>query len=392
MPQKARTSKRKHNAREAIRDMKTYNNLFDKITDPANIEAAIQKAAKGKRAKHSVQRALENPVKIAAEVSEKLKAGTWQPVPLHNAREINDGIALKKRIIVCPQFIREQIVHHSVMRVCAPLFMRKFYRYSCGSVPGRGREFAARYIGKELLNRKRTKYFAKLDVKKFFDNISPLYAFRELRRTIRDKKTLLLFAKILRSNKVRMPDGTIRRGGVPIGFYTSPWIANILLNPLDHALKEICGVQVVVRYVDDILLMDSNKRRLKKAIAFVKAFLAKIKLALKREPSIHKVDKQKITFIGLVFTRGKTTMNAAAFLRACRTAKHIGKKRKLTIYDARKMLSYAGQFKHTNTRGAFKKYIEPNVNLKACRAKIQRRDKACGEQQKATPNPKQQSR
>ena len=28
--------------------MKTYNNLFDKITDPANIEAAIQKAAKGK--------------------------------------------------------------------------------------------------------------------------------------------------------------------------------------------------------------------------------------------------------------------------------------------------------------------------------------------------------
>lgn len=37
--------------------MKTYNNLFDKITDPLNIEAAIQKAAKGKRRKHSVRRA-----------------------------------------------------------------------------------------------------------------------------------------------------------------------------------------------------------------------------------------------------------------------------------------------------------------------------------------------
>ena len=366
--------------------MKTYNNLFDKITDPANIEAATRKAAKGKRSKYSVRRALENPAAVAATISAQLKSGTWQPVPLHNAREINDGIALKKRIIVCPQFIREQVVHHSVMRVCAPLFIRKFYRYSCGSVPGRGREFAAKYISKELQDRKKTKYFAKLDVKKFFDNISPLYAFKELRRTIRDKRTLLLFAKILRANKVRMPDGSIRRGGVPIGFYTSPWIANILLNPLDHALKETCGVAIAVRYVDDILIMDSNKRRIKRAIAYVKEFLTARRLSLKREPAIHKTDKQKITFIGIVFTREKRTMNSAAFLRACRTARRIGKKHKLTIYDARKMISYAGQFKHTNTRAAFKKYIKDNVSLKACRAKIQRRDKACGEQQNLTLN------
>lgn len=366
--------------------MKTYNNLFDKITDPLNIEAAIQKAAKGKRRKHSVRRALKNPQEIAAKISAELKTGTWRPVQQHNAREINDGIALKKRIIVCPQFIREQVVHHSVMRICAPLFLRKFYRYSCGSIPGRGREFASKHISKMLLDRKNTKYFVKLDVKKFFDSVSPLYAFREIRRTIRDKRTLLLFAKILRANKVRMPDSSIRRGGVPIGFYTSPWIANVLLNPLDHYLKEQCGVAVVVRYVDDILLMDSNKRRLKKAVAAVKTFLAARKLRLKREPAIHRTDKCKITFIGFVFTRGKTVMNAAAFLRACRTARHIGKKRKLTIYDARRVLSYCGMFKHTNTRKAFAKYIAPNVDIRKCREKIQRRDKACGEQRNLIPS------
>lgn len=193
-------------------------------------------------------------------------------------------------------------------------------------------------------------------------------------------------AKILRANKVRMPDGNIRRGGVPIGFYTSPWIANVLLNPLDHYLKEQCGVAVVVRYVDDILLMDSNKRRLKKAVAVVKTFLAARKLRLKREPAIHRTDKCKITFIGFVFTRGKTIMNAAAFLRACRTARHIGKKRKLTIYDARRVLSYCGMFKHTDTRKAFAKYIAPNVDIRKCREKIQRRDKACGEQRNLIPN------
>ena len=367
--------------------MKTYNNLFDKIVDPANIEAAIHKAAKGKHNKYSVQKALQNPDGVAAEVCAQLKRGTWRPVPIHNAREINDGIALKKRIIVCPQFIREQIVHHAVMRICAPLFMRKFYRYSCGSIPGRGREFAAKYISKELLNRKKTKYYAKLDIKKFFDSVSPLRAFKEIKRTIRDRKTLLLFAKILRGNKVRMPDGSIRYGGIPIGFYTSPWIANIILNPLDHLLKEIFGVAVVVRYVDDILLMDSNKRRLQKAVKAVEAFLDERKLRLKRAAAIHRVDKQKITFIGLVFSRGKVAMNAAAFLRACRAARRIGKKRKLTVYDARKMISYAGQFKHTNTRGAFKKYIAPNVSLKACRAKIRRRDKYVAKSRKQRTAP-----
>lgn len=221
--------------------MKTYNNLFDKITDPLNIEAAIQKAAKGKRRKHSVRRALKNPQEIAAKISAELKTGTWRPVEQHNAREINDG-------------------------------------------------------------------------------------------------------------------------------------------------KEQCGVAVVVRYVDDILLMDSNKRRLKKAVAAVKTFLAARKLRLKREPAIHRTDKCKITFIGFVFTRGKTIMNAAAFLRACRTARHIGKKRKLTIYDARRVLSYCGMFKHTNTRKAFAKYIAPNVDIRKCREKIQRRDKACGEQRNLIPS------
>lgn len=361
--------------------MKTYNNLFNKITDTTNIETAIYKAAKGKRNKYGVKRALENPGVVAELISEQLKSGIWKPVPFHNAREINDGIALKKRIIVCPQFVREQVVHHSIMRVCAPLFMRKFYRYSCGSIPGKGREFASKYISKMLLNRKKTKYFTKLDIKKFFDSINPLHAFRELRRTIRDRKVLLIFAKILRSNKVRMPDGSIRRGGVPIGFYTSPWIANILLNPLDHYLKEQCGIAVVVRYIDDILLMDSNKHRLKKAVVAVKEFLTARNLRLKRDPAIHQTNKSKITFIGFVFTRGKTVMNSATFLRACRTARRIGRKEKLTIYDARRIISYCGMFKHTNTRMAFTKYITSNVDIKKCRKIIQRSDKACGEQQ-----------
>lgn len=171
--------------------MKTYNNLFDQICDPANIEKAILKASLGKRHKKSVQRALRKRKEIAAYLSEQLKTGQWRPIELHSAKVINDGVELKKRLIICPAFVREQIVHHAIFNVCAPLFQRKFYRYSCGSVPERGAEFAKKYIEKKVRrSRAKTKYVCKLDVKKYFPTARPSVIFRELRRTIRDRRVL----------------------------------------------------------------------------------------------------------------------------------------------------------------------------------------------------------
>ena len=86
--------------------MKTYNNLFDQICDPANIEKAILKASLGKRLKKSVQRALRKRKEIAAYLSEQLKTGQWRPIELHSAKVINDGVELKKRLIICPAFVK----------------------------------------------------------------------------------------------------------------------------------------------------------------------------------------------------------------------------------------------------------------------------------------------
>ena len=355
--------------------MKTYNNLFDKFTRVENIKASIKEAAKGKRHKKSVQYALENVEEIAFEISKQLQMMQWRPKEIHNVRVINDGIAMKKRNIVCPEFIREQIVHHAIMRVTAPLFQRKFYRYSCGSVPKRGKEFAIKYLAKQLLDRRKAKYFTVIDIHHCFESIRPSIVFKELRRTISDKKTLLLFARILRYNKVRMPDGTIKRSGLLMGMFTSPWLANILLNPLDHLLKEECEMNTVVRYMDDIIIIHSNKRRMKRALARAEAFLEERKLKLKQAPAIHLVDKVAINYIGATLARGKTTLGSRMFLKAKRAATKVAKKQKPTLYDARKMVSYAGQFKHYNTRKAFVKYVDQKVSIKKCRAIISEKER-----------------
>lgn len=355
--------------------MKTYNNLFDQISSVENVEAALYEAARGKRKKRSVIGALAHSREVAERISNQLREGAWKPVEIHTAREINDGVSRKKRIIVCPEFVREQIVHHAIMRVCGPLFQKKFYQYSCGSVPGKGKDTVVEYIAKKIKDRRSTKYYATLDIRKCYENIRPSVAFREIRRTISDKRVLKLFAMILRYNKVRMPDGTLKRNGLLMGMFTSPWIANILLNPLDHYIKEELGINVEVRYMDDIFLAHGNKRKLRNAIASVESFLAQRKLALKSTPAIHKIDDVPVRFLGVLFRRGKTTLTGELFLRITRIVSRIAKKPILNVHDAKRIVSYAGHFKHLDTRKAFMKYIGSKITIKKCRVMISRKER-----------------
>lgn len=355
--------------------MKTYNNLFDKIADIENIKKAIIEAAKGKRKKQSVIKALENIDNVAEYISSQLKHGTWRPKQIHNVKQINDGIALKKRNIICPDFVQEQIVHHAILRVCSPLFMKKFYRHSYGSVPKRGKEEAIKNIHKVIQNSSKAKYFSVIDIHHFFESTTPLVSFRAIRKTISDKRVLLLYFLILHNNLVRFPDGTIKRNGLLMGMFTSPWVANVVLNKVDHIFKDDDGIYFMARYMDDIIIIDSNKRKMMKSLNNVQNYLSTIGLRLKKTPQIHKIDNVAISFIGATITREKSVMRPLTFLRAKRIAKRISKKDKISIFDARRILSISGQFKHLNTYQAYKKYINIYVNKRKCRQIVSKKER-----------------
>lgn len=354
--------------------MKTYNGLFEKIVDEKNIQRAILKASLGKRDKASVRRALSHIEEVARSLSEQLKSETWQPLDLHKTTEINDGVELKKRFIVCPNFVREQCVHHAIMNICEPLFRKKFYEYSCGSVKGKGGDQAKKYIAKIIRKYPaKTKYVAKLDIKKFFHNVRPSFVFHEIRKTIRDKKVLRLFALILRANK-QVINGEIVKGGIPIGFYTSPIFANILLNSLDHYIKEVLGIEFYVRYMDDIIMFSPNRRKLKRVCMAVEARIKELKMSLKPIWQIHRF--RSVNFIGYQFKRnGSIRIRDKIFLKSVRLIRRASAKARLTIYDCLRILSYVGKYKAANTYSAFKRYISPYVNIRELRKRVSRHSK-----------------
>jgi len=62
-------------------------------------------------------------------------------------------------------------------------------------------------------------------------------------------------------------------------------------------------------------------------------------------------------------------------IKATRKAKHIYKKGKITVYEARQMLSYIGWIKATNSYQMYLDYIAPYVNIQHCKHCISRYDK-----------------
>ena len=155
--------------------MKTVNNLFDKIVDKDNIRLALHNAARGRKDRKTVQKALANEDEFVSQIQLCLNnGGTFLPL-FHKAKIINDGIQAKKRIIVCPEF-EEHVVQHAIFQVCKPIFISRFYKHSYSSIPGYGgTENMIKYIRHIFKdkNPRNYKYFVKLDIKKFFDNVNP---------------------------------------------------------------------------------------------------------------------------------------------------------------------------------------------------------------------------
>lgn len=82
------------------------------------------------------------------------------------------------------------------------------------------------------------------------------------------------------TNNLTMPNGfrTHSEGkntdkGLPIGNLTSQWFGNFYLNSLDHFVKHTLGVRYYGRYVDDFVIVHTDKSYLKSLILTIEKFL-----------------------------------------------------------------------------------------------------------------------
>lgn len=319
--------------------MKRIGNLWEKIIDKNNIQLAIYNASKGKRNRRVVQKILNNIVFYTNEIQKILIDGY---IPnQYKKKKIFDGARQKERIIYKPKFYPDQIVHWCLMQVIEDVIQKGMYKFCCASVKGRGELYATKYIEKILIkDRKNTKYYIKLDIKKFYPSINKEILKNKFRNIIKDRNTLILMDAIVDS---------FEDSGVPIGNYTSQHFANYYLQNLDHYIKENLKAKYYCRYMDDIIIFGANKKKLHKMLDEIILFLKKEKLEVKKNYKVAKTDACLIDFIGRRFGRGYTILRDTTFLRFKRRIKKVSKKKYINFKDATAVISYYGILKHTNS-------------------------------------------
>lgn len=291
----------------------------------------------------------------------------------HKPVEINDGIAVKKRIIVVPT-VEECIVHHAVTNVLKDIVSKSMYEHSYASIPGHGTHKATKAVKKWIRKKNtNTKYCLQLDIKKFFDSVDQDILLSKLSKIIRDKQYYKYLEKIIRTTSK----------GIPLGFTTSQWFANFLLTELDHKIKQLYGVKYYIRFMDDMVIFGSNKRKLHKIKDRIELYLNNVlNLTLKSNWQVFLMDTIRgfkkgrfLDFLGFKFYREYTGLRSKIALRVRRKAKRIFKKGKPNIHDVRQMVTYAGLVKYANCYKWFQKYVLTYVSIKYLRRKISKYDK-----------------
>ncbi len=290
--------------------------LFEDICDEQNIKHAILHSSLGKRNQRRVKHILDNMDVYAIKIKDMLLTYRYEPSP-YVEKTIIDGANKKERVICKPRYYPDQIIHWALMLQIQPVIMRGMYEYCCGSVPGKGTGYGQKTLRKWLnSDHKNTKYCLKLDISKFYPSINNEILKEMFRRKIKDGRCLFLIDKIVDSSK-----------GLPIGNYTSQWFSNFYLEGLDHYIKEVLRAKYYIRYVDDIVILCPNKRKLHKMFECIRIYLSEIKLSVKGDWQIFSVDKRPIDFLGFKFYRNKTILRKRTALRIMRRMRKIKKKR-----------------------------------------------------------------
>lgn len=404
--------------------MRSYNNLYEPMLHDDYIRKCFKDAAKGKTKRNDVQKILENLDAEVGILKEILQREMFVP-DFHKKCVINENNCHKTRRILKPNYKYEQVVHHCAIGQFKPIVLKGLYDFSCGSIPGRGVHYGKKYMKKWIESYDGKKlYVLKMDIHHFFESIDRTILKKKLREVIRDGRFYRLMCvlveydrtaetiKILEDVSTEMSEDEVRslvsciafdddagalevlqgagvsgatfeatrdvicdrRKGVPLGYFTSQWFGNFYLKKLDHYIKQELKVDHNMRYVDDMVILGRNKKKLHAVRRAIAEYLEKeLKLELKKDWQVFRfeyvakdgsVRGRMLDYMGFQFHHDRITMRKSTIQRARIKAYRIKAKEKITWYDAAAMLSYMGWFKHTDTYDYYLRYIKPCVNVK----------------------------
>lgn len=320
--------------------MKREKDIYSKIMNRGNLYSAHIKASKGKAHYTEVRNtnlSLENKL---SELKELLESESYSLKKEDYSFELINDKGKERELYKLPYY-PHRIIQWAIINVTMPIFMKNFTDCTYASLKKRGIHLAVKKLRYNLGEDKQgTKYCLKLDIKKFYPSINNQILMNKIERKFKDIRFLNLMRTIIFS----MGDK-----GIPIGSLLSQYLANFYLSSFDHYCKEILKLKYYHRYMDDIVILHSDKRFLHGLkIKFDKVLDKYYDLTIKSNWQIFPVDARGIDFVGYRFFHNRLILRRRIYIKS----RYVFSR----PYKHKAFYSYYGWCKHTNMIPFMEKY------------------------------------
>lgn len=335
--------------------------IWEELINISHCNQSVLDAIANKRKTPFLKFVQEHYTEYGYEIQQCMMSG-WTPEPTRY-KVINEGTDRKQRELCIPS-LRDHFIHTAVAKLLEKYLAKRFYFYSCGSLPKRGQTFAVKALEGNLRKRK-PKYCLVADIHKCYRSIKKETVMRCLRHIFKDEKFLYINEQILE----QMGDG------LAIGFTVSHWYAHLVMSFLDADLKARFSKIFLVRYMDNFVMTCGRKRTLHKAVRFLMGRAGRFRLRIKNDWQIFPIRARAIEFLSYRLNHYKTILRKALMYRMARRFRRVSLN--LNAHAARTIMSYRGILKHCDSHNFKMSYLYPNVSIKLCRRLISDADKKC---------------
>ncbi|MCX5649840.1 MAG: reverse transcriptase domain-containing protein [Planctomycetota bacterium] len=295
--------------------------LFDQIASFENILSAAKTAARGKRYRMSTASFLMRLESECLALSQELQSGAWRPGP-YRVFEIREP----KLRTICAAPFRDRVVHQALVQVIEPRFERGFIADSYSCRIGKGTHAALARVERWA---HRYPWALKVDVEKFFPSVDHEVALNALAQRIACRRTMSLCRAILSSwtsgeAPLRWFRGDDlftpleRSRGIPIGNLTSQFLSNVVLDAVDHEVKDRLRVRAYARYCDDMVAFGDTVAELRAVEVAIENALEARRLSANRRKSHIFPTAQGVPCVGFLVGPANTRVRREAIARVRR--------------------------------------------------------------------------
>ena len=223
--------------------------------------------------------------------------------------------------LVMSQTITDKIINHFVANYyLIPSLEKSLIDTNVATRKEKGSSYAMKklkqYFNQILINHPQEEiYCLKIDISKYFYSIDHELLIANLKKHITDEDIINLIRIIISETNKTYINNSIKKyqqkykmniplyyknKGLSIGAMSSQFLAIYYLNELDHYIKEKLKCKYYIRYMDDFLILDNNKEKLKVIWKEIDIKIKDLKLKTNSKSNLYKASRG-FSFLGYTY-------------------------------------------------------------------------------------------